>query len=273
MSNRIQLAKTGARFNLFKQILIIAVTGVAVLLPLVSHAESLSLVGNTAETFIEQNGARAQTVVKKAFKDTEVSIEATTQAWSGSGLRSGKYQGYIDHYSLNDKQNNFVYSQPYMTIYLHIASKSKDVSKKTSLNDVYRERVGIENRFANTDILRQERNVRWARSPEFLTNVRQLNDRRVDFIIADKFTLDEMNKLLIANNKKPMIISEVAVVKVDVSLGINVDVNNAGGLIEQFNESIQSDEIQASLNGILVSDIADESMLDATLYADIVRKW
>jgi len=63
----------------------------------ISYAAEVRLVGNEVETFIDKPDqvSRLTTLLSAALKDTPHSITATTQAWSGSGLRNGRYDGYI----------------------------------------------------------------------------------------------------------------------------------------------------------------------------------
>lgn len=235
----------------------------------------LPLVGNQVVTLIDVPNAksRATEAVLAGFGEQVVNIEATTQTWSGSGLRNGKYIGYIDHYSLDRPKNNYVYSAPYASLSLHIASKTNKAKDITRLDKIYRQRLGIENRFANTDALRGERSVSWARSPSFFTNIQQLAGRRVDYIIADKYMLDEFNKLLKANGKDLLYLSSTPIYTVDMSLAINLNQPNASALIEEFNAGINKLKGSGELSTILDSPKEETSLLDPALYSDIVRRW
>lgn len=237
--------------------------------------EKLPLVGNIVPTLIDKapNPARANDIVEKALGNFDVSISATTQAWSGSGLRNGTYVGFIDHYSLNVQRPTYVYSEPYMVLPLHIASRRPQATDANRLDRIYRTTLGIENRFANTDELRSERSVRWARTPDFLANIRQLADRRVDNIIADKFMLDAFNSLLEQVGKAPMYMSREPIYLVELRLAIKADTPNVQSIIDQFNASISSLEINGDLDEILIPETGLHSFLDAALYTEILRKW
>lgn len=235
----------------------------------------LSLVGNIVPTLIDNtsNPSRAGNIVKKALANYPVSITATTQAWSGSGLRNGKFEGFIDHYSLNVERNAYLYSEPYMELPLHIASRREKAVDVVRLDKIYRTSLGIENRFANTDELRSERSVRWARTPDFLSNVKQLADRRVDYIIADQFMLQEFNKMLLGIKQQALYLSREPIYIVEMRLAIKTDTPNAQTIINNFNTSLASlketDEYQTLLNPSSES----VSLLDEALYEEILRKW
>ncbi|OFA32949.1 hypothetical protein BAE46_02330 [Glaciecola punicea] len=244
-------------------------------LPVLAQNTKLPLVGNIVPTLIDKapNSARANDVVKKALSDYAVTITATTQAWSGSGLRNGTFTGFIDHYSLNVQRGSYLYSDPYMVLPLHIASRNPKAKEANRLDKIYRTTLGIENRFANTDELRAERSVRWARTPDFLANVKQLADRRVENIIGDKFMLDAFNKLLIDVKQQSMYLSRDPIYEVQLRLAIKSDTPNAQTIIDDFNASIlmmsTSGELERLLNPADVSQV----LLDAALYSEILRKW
>jgi len=239
------------------------------------YAQSIPLVGNKVATFIDtpDNPARAIDLVKAALNNDEVSIVATTQAWSGSGLRNGRFVGYIDHYSLNDPKSNYIYSEPYAVLPLHIAGRNAATVGITRLDKIYRQRLGIENRFANTDMLRSERSVSWARSPDFFSNIKQLGGQRVDHIIADKYMLDEFNKLLMVNNLLPLFLSSKPIYEVKVSLAIKSDTPGAQSIIDQFNKGLQQLRSSGELAQIMAAKNGPISLLDDALYYDTIRKW
>lgn len=235
----------------------------------------LSLVGNIVPTLIDHtsNPSRAGDIVKKALEAYPVTITATTQAWSGSGLRNGKFIGFIDHYSLNVERDTYLYSDPYLVLPLHIASRSAKAVDANRLDKIYRTSLGIENRFANTDELRAERSVRWARTPDFLANVKQLADRRVSNIIADKFMLEEFNKMLVSINKPGLFLSSKPIYEVEMRLAIKTDTPNAQAIIEQFNAALALLKENGEYQN-LVKPLSDSaSMLDEALYGEILRTW
>jgi ABC-type amino acid transport substrate-binding protein len=235
----------------------------------------LALVGNIVPTLIDKApfSARANNVVKQALNNYAVSITATTQAWSGSGLRNGTFVGFIDHYSLNAQRPDYLYSNPYMVLPLHIASRLPKAIETNRLDKIYRTSLGIENRFANTDELRSERSVRWARTPDFLANIKQLADRRVENIIADKFMLEAFNKLLIEASYEPMYLSRQPIYEVELRLAIKIDTPNAQTIIDQFNASLSTLTASGELNKLINPVIDSTSQLDEALYQEIVRKW
>ncbi len=239
------------------------------------RAQTLNLVGNKVATYIDENQlpARQMDVVAAALGDKKAKITATTQAWSGSGLRSGKFAGYIDHYSLNEQKDDYLYSSPYMQLELHVVSRNQKAESIIRLEQLYRERVGVENRFANTDQLRDERDIRWARSPWFFDNIKQLSERRVDFLLVDKAMLDEMNLLLKSVGQKPIYVSKVSLISVDVSLAIHRDYPNAKDIIASFEKGIETLKSSGEYAELLKQDLNRESLLDDRVYSDILQKW
>jgi polar amino acid transport system substrate-binding protein len=206
-------------------------------------------------------------------KDWQANIVATTQAWSGSGLRSGKFAGYIDHYSLNDQRDDYIYSKPYMQVNLHAVSRYQRAENIVRLEQLYRERVGIENRFANTDQLRGERDVLWARSPWFFDNIEQLAERRVDFLLIDKAMADEMNLLLKSVGEKPIYVSRAPLIQVNISLAMNRNYADTKAIITDFDKGIERLKASGKYFELIKQDLARESLLDARMYADMLVRW
>ena len=239
------------------------------------RAQTLNLVGNKVATFIDEHQlpARQMDVVSAALGNKKTKITATTQAWSGSGLRSGKFAGYIDHYSLNEQKDDYLYSLPYMQVELHVVSRNQRAESIVRLEQLYRERVGVENRFANTDQLRNERDIRWARSPWFFDNIKQLSERRVDFLLADKAMIDEMNLLLKSVGEKPIYVSNVSLISVDVSLAIHRNYPDAKDIIASFEKGIDALKSSGEYAELLKQDLTRKSLLDDRVYSDILQKW
>lgn len=240
-----------------------------------ANTKQLALVGNVVPTLIDKAPypARANTVVNKVLQNYSVNIDVTTQAWSGSGLRNGKYIGFIDHYSLNVQRAEYLYSEPYLTIPLHIASRRAKAIDANRLDKVYRMTLGIENRFANTDMLRAERSVRWARTPDFLVNIKQLAERRVEYIIADKFMLEAFDNLLNHSKGEKLFLSSEAIYQVQLRLAIKKETPDAQKIIDDFNSSLAALKSSGELDSILAADTFEGVTLDEALYEEIVKKW
>ncbi|MFT6084800.1 MAG: polar amino acid transport system substrate-binding protein [Glaciecola sp.] len=240
------------------------------------QAQTVNLVGNKAATYIDEHElpARQMDLVRAALsEDWDANITATTQAWSGSGLRSGKFAGYIDHYSLNDTKDNYIYSKPYLQINLHAVSRYQRAEDIVRLEQLYRERVGIENRFANTDQLRGERDVRWARSPSFFDNIEQLAEDRVDFLLIDKAMADEINLLLKSVGETPIYVSKAPVISVSVSLAMNRNYTESEAVIAAFDKGIKRLKADGKYTELLKQDLGRESLLDRRIYNNMLVKW
>jgi polar amino acid transport system substrate-binding protein len=240
-----------------------------------SLAQELRLVGNKVETLINDNGqpSRLTELVETALDGTPLTMTATTQAWSGSGLRNGRFDGYIDHYSLNDTKQNYLYSPSYAQILLHVASTDSQVANFTRLDQLNRKRVGLETRFANTDQVRSERSVNWARAQDFFNNIEQLAEQRVNYIVADKIMLDKMNKMLVAIGQEPLYISASPLFTVDISLGMRSAVENAQQVIDKFSSNIEQMKQTDQYNDIYYPTPNEASILDEAIYEDVLKRW
>ncbi|MEM0912068.1 MAG: transporter substrate-binding domain-containing protein [Pseudomonadota bacterium] len=235
----------------------------------------LNLVGNQVETLIDDRNKPAKLIelVTRALPETDLNITSTTQAWSGSGLVSGRFNGYIDHYTLNNERSRYLYSDIYAEIDLHMVSRTPAAENIVRFDQLRDERVGIEKRFANTDQLRSERSVKWARRDSFVENIQQLEERRVDFILADKMMIEEFNKLLSSIDKPPLSISEQPILTVGVKMALNPSIENARDILASFNAGIAALREEAAYKDIMMPAEDAPSALDESLYAEVLRKW
>ncbi|MFC3122849.1 hypothetical protein [Agaribacter flavus] len=236
---------------------------------------ALNLVGNTVPTLISENGkpARLIELASAGFIYSKVNITATKPVWAGAGLRSNKFNGYIDHYSLDQPRIDYVYSQPYANIQLYIASVDSSAKTIERLEQVVDERIGIERRFANTDKLRVERTVKWSRADDFYHNILQIAEQRVSYILADKVMLDEMNKLLAANGEEPLSISVRPIFEVGISIGLKTNVKNADKILSDFDNNIAKLIDSSEHSRIYFPKPGSPSLLDSAIYENVIRKW
>jgi polar amino acid transport system substrate-binding protein len=240
-----------------------------------ANAQEVRLVGNKVETFINDNeqSSRLTELVSAALKDTPHTITKTTQAWSGSGLSNGSFEGYIDHYSLDDPKQNYLYSLPYVQLNLHVASTQEDAVSIFRLDQLNRQRVGLETRFANTDVVRSERSVSWARTQDFFTNIQQLAEQRLDYIVADKIMLEEMNKMLRGIGQEPLNISTKPIFVLNVSIGMRANYEGAQSFINTFNDGIGRLRNTSEYDVIYYPAESAGSILDAPVYEKILKRW
>ncbi|WP_156896313.1 substrate-binding periplasmic protein [Aestuariibacter salexigens] len=223
-----------------------------------SVGQTLRLVADEWPTYVEYDPDRSRltdlaSAILNATK-TRHNIDVSTLAMSVSGLKAGRYDGYIDQLSLLETRPGFIYSQPFFTHHLHIVSKQESAQEITSQSQLRRERVGIVRRFADSDRIRNLHDVRWARVPTDFDNFRQLADDRVDFILADRLQVEEFNRLLAADGEELLYISQRPMISVNVSLGIKADIENAKQLIAQFDDAKQQLLSSGQINRIM--DIA-----------------
>jgi polar amino acid transport system substrate-binding protein len=133
--------------------------------------------------------------------------------------------------------------------------------------------VGLEKRFANTDQVRSQRSVNWARAQDFFNNIEQLAEQRVNYIVADKIMLDEMNKMLVAIDQEPLYISITPVFTVNVSLGMRAALPDAKAITDELNRNIEQMRQSDAYSLIYYPSPSAASILDEAIYEDVLKRW
>ena len=85
--------------------------------------------------------------------------------------------------------------------------------------------------------------------------------------------LDEMNLLLKSVGQKPIYVSKVSLISVDVSLAIHRDYADAKDIIASFDKSIEVLKSSGEYAELLKQDLNRESLLDDRVFSDILQKW
>jgi polar amino acid transport system substrate-binding protein len=103
--------------------------------------------------------------------------------------------------------------------------------------------------------------------------MKQLAEGRVDYLLADKAMIDEMNILLADVGEKPVYVSKSPLIKVDVTLAMNQAFKGTETIINDFNNAIASLKSSPKYAELMQTDLARKSLLDERIYTDMLRKW
>ncbi|WP_100658683.1 hypothetical protein [Alteromonas flava] len=218
-------------------------------------ADTLKLVTTEWESFTNQgaHSERLNEIVKTALQRAGHTVRITTErpAFAGSGLNSGRYDGRIDFIDLNEQRVNFIYSAPYLPLYLHLVSKTADVETVRSFAQVRNSRVAIENRYAATPPLRLVRDIKWSRNPNTFESINNLADERSNYLLTDLLFFNEFNRLLQSENEELLHRSQQAIFQTALHLSLSQTVPNAQQIINDFNQQIQQMLLDGSMNKLL----------------------
>jgi len=217
--------------------------------------QATSLVATDYPTMVDRKGdvSRYEALVQEAFKrmGQPLSIDVTRQAFVGSALMGKRVDGELMFLSMNEKDDGMLYSAPYVPVNLYLASRRADVVDVREFYHIEGARVATENRFANTQELRVEKNVKWSRNPAAFDVFRQIGDERAEYILADKLLLKEFNRVLDQANRDALFLSTRPLVQAFMHISIRDDVANASALIERFNTTIENMMQDGSYNTLL----------------------
>ncbi|NMH60151.1 substrate-binding periplasmic protein [Alteromonas ponticola] len=221
---------------------------------LTAHAE-LKLASVPFSTYVDQqNGAnRLNHLVAEALRRSEIeaSLSVMRPAFLGSGLSNESLDGDFAFITLDNTKDSFVYSSPYLPLYLVAASKRPFVKDVRTLAHLQDSRIAIENRFVNTDQLRLEKMIKWSRNPDTYDAFRQLADGRSRALITSSLLVNEFNLLLTESGEAPLFTSPNPLVTAQFRLAIRANVANADSILRKFNSAIQQMQSDGTYNRLL----------------------
>lgn len=240
--------------------------------PLQVFAKPLSVVSTPAALYVEGPNSGIQINLARRLFDAngyQANVSIQRRAFADAGMLSGDYKVSLDGYSLNDVDAPFSVTQPYMTKALHLVGRNSELNEFTYDDLQLLDRVGIENRFANTDQLRRTRIVRWSRVASVDDLFRQLADDRVDAVIIDRLIATEFNKLLKKKNKPTLFVSEKPIYLVDVRMVVGPTLDNKQQFIDAMNRAIA----ESDSKGYTQQNTESQPLLSISKYQELIQRW
>jgi predicted nucleic acid-binding protein len=139
-----------------------------------------------------------------------------------------------------------------------------------------RNRVAIENRFANTPNFRLIKDIKWSRNPSTFDAFRQLADDRAPYLITSELLIREFNTLLANDREETLHYSAKPLMKSGFQLAIRDDVPNAQKIINNFNTAVSAMQTNGMYNKLLqiswlLKDINQDGIADYIGHSDITR--
>lgn len=247
----------------------------------VSQTNSLTLAATPFETYVNDDGepARVNELVLAAFSQTETDVKAKVmrQAFLGSSVRSGKVDGEYAYVDMGQSLGNVLTSEVFLPLYLYAASKDADVENIKIFQHLKRNRVAVENRFANTPNFRLLKDIKWSRNPSTFDAFRQLADDRAPYLVTSELLIREFNTLLANDSEETLHFSSQPLIKSGFQLAIRDDVANAKEIIAKFNAAISTMQKSGEYNTLLGiswlrKDINNDGIADYIGHTDITRE-
>lgn len=218
-------------------------------------AHAVTLGASPLATYIDAEGepARLNAIMQEAFSrmGTELELTVMRRAFLGSGLLSGKLDGEYAFQDLDTQHDKFVYSEPYLPLYLYATSKSQSVTEIRLIPHLQDSRVAIENRFGNTDRFRLLKDIKWSRNPTTYDAFRQLADERAPYLISTRLLIDELNRLLRDDGEELLHFSAAPLISSGLRISLSKKLPDAQQTIASFNETIAQMHKDGTFNQLL----------------------
>ena len=241
---------------------------------------TVTLAAAPFETYVNDDGepARVNELVSTALAQsgTDANLKVMRQAFLGSAVRAGRVDGEYALVDMGQQIDGVITSNVFLPLYLYAASKDADVEQIKIFQHLKRNRVAIENRFANTPNFRLIKDIKWSRNPSTFDAFRQLADDRAPYLITSELLIREFNTLLANDREETLHYSAKPLMKSGFQLAIRDDVPNAQKIINNFNNAVSVMQQNGQYNKLLQidwlrKDINQDGIADYIGHSDITR--
>jgi polar amino acid transport system substrate-binding protein len=241
---------------------------------------TVTLAAAPFETYVSDDGepARVNSLVSAALAQsgTDAKLKVMRQAFLGSAVRAKKVDGEYALIDMGQQTEGVITSNVFLPLYLYAASKDADVEQIDIFPHLKRNRVAIENRFANTPNFRLIKDIKWSRNPSTFDAFRQLADDRAPYLITSELLIREFNTLLANDREETLHYSAKPLMKSGFQLAIRDDVPNAQNIIDNFNTAVSAMQKNGQYNKLLQiswlrKDINQDGIADYIGHSHITR--
>ncbi|MCW8090825.1 substrate-binding periplasmic protein [Alteromonas sp. ASW11-130] len=248
------MIKPQGKFHLIQKVAILFTWVLSLLTSTFTYSE-LNLASIPLSTYVaeEDGNGRINDIIQEAFKRSQIeaSLSVLRPAFLGSGLSNESLDGDFAFLDLDRKKDNFVYSKPYLPLYLVAVSKRPYVKEVRNLAHLQDSRIAIENRFANTDRLRIEKAIKWSRNPDTFDAFKQLADGRSPALITSGLLVNEFNRLLENHQEAKLFSSPHPLVTAKFTVAARANIPNIKSLLAQFDSAIEQMQKDGTYNQLL----------------------
>jgi polar amino acid transport system substrate-binding protein len=239
------------------RILLLLLAGCLTLNSQVTVAEqSVRLMANTSPPYADQNlpsQGLALELVQNAFSRTDYSPEFTIEHWSRAmeGVRVGLYDALATAWRTEERDQEFLFSDPYLDSRLVILKLRASPGNYRSLESLAGRRLGVRADYAYGIDFSAIPDLRLVEENHMIQSLLNLLNGKVDFVIGDLRTINlQLNEFL--GDRK----SKFAVVNIDLPsrarhVAAGRSVQGHEQLIAEFNRALAQTRKDGSYDAII----------------------
>lgn len=156
--------------------------------------QPLKLMANTSPPYADEKlpeRGLALELVEHVFAGTEIKPVISIESWSRAveGAKLGVYSGLAAAWYSDERAQDLLFSEPYLSSKLIILKRRSEQRKFTSLSQISGARLGVRTDYAYGADLEAIPRLILVEENHLIQNLLNLQNGRVDFVIGDRRTI------------------------------------------------------------------------------------
>ncbi len=221
-----------------------------------SAQQPLRLMANTSPPYADEKlPARglALELVEHVFASTDITAQITIENWSRAleGARIGVYDGLATAWYAKEREQDLLYSKPYLRSRLIVLQARANPGRYTALSDLSGARLGVRADYAYGVDLAAVPGLVLVEENHLVQNLLNLLNGRVDFVIGDQRTINQQLHEYLNDKVSQFTVSAIELPAVARHVAVSRELEGHESVISAFNSALEAAEKDGSHQAIV----------------------
>lgn len=204
-------------------------------------------------TNIEGKAAIAIDIATKALERIKVPSNNSITDFNAvlEGINTGKYDGSLALWKSKEREENLLFSDPYLENQLILVGRKGANIRKTSFTELQHHKIGLVKGYAYEDSLKDIEDLQVVYGASDQENLENLLAEKIDYMLVDALLIQYLFKYEINDVSTMLEIGSQPLIIKPLHLAIRKDTPNASKIISLFNEEIKKMVLDGNMNKLL----------------------
>jgi polar amino acid transport system substrate-binding protein len=218
--------------------------------------QQLRLMANTSPPYADQNlpdQGLALELVENAFSRTDYNPDITIESWSRAmeGVRLGLYDALATAWRTDERDQDFLFSDPYINSRLVILKLRASPGRYHSLQSLAGRRLGVRADYAYGVDFSAIPNLRLVEENHMIQNLLNLLNGKVDFVIGDLRTINLQLNEFLEDKKTKFSVVDIELPSRARHVAAGRSVKGHEKMISEFNRALAESRKDGSYDAII----------------------
>jgi polar amino acid transport system substrate-binding protein len=203
----------------------------------------LNLMANTSPPYADNTlpgGGLALELLDHVFSTAGIEHRVTIETWSRAleGARIGVYDGLATAWYSDERAQDLLFSEPYLTSQLIILQRRDNPNRYTSLQQLQGARLGVRADYAYGVDFAAVPGLALVAENHLIQNLLNLLNGRVDFVIGDRRTVNQQLHEYLGERRHELKVSAIELPSVARHVAISRSLEGHAELVSRFNTAL-----------------------------------